>query len=649
MVIMKIDFNLVSNSFVNEVVTNGKNTFSQLDKKIYVLAAICFAFLVAVTVLIYRRLEESSEKPREKGGNGNGNISNKYQKIQPTESLSSNTKNKEVSDQGASDKPSKHNTVVPILESQTSHQQEPVTDHSDLLNEQSIDGTIPSSVLEVKVEEEKIEDDEELNSKVIGDEELEMGPKTAAPNEPNIHSQPAEDKPFLKTKAIFDSIVPEMIDQPEVAVIDKEEFTAGEETDATVDEKGLEDESEPLNKETGWKIELLPYDESDEEDEFEFPSSMETPSPIMSYFSDGKYPIKLGPRTITDRLAGNLELAEIGRKAEHQEKTTKGKKQFTLSIDENNRNPSKISCTEGFSKREIDKPIEGYQKLVGDYLTGTASCMGKKDLMRDNDLAVTITFQNQGKVYKAQLFGVFDGHKGTPASHFVKENLKNFVETALNMHKEDELTEEMFWSALKKAFIAIDKAYDEYWKTNFGPLEGTRSGTKTINVQDGTTVIAALVVGNQIFVANAGDSRTVLCQGETVTQLSEDAKPHLGRYRKDIEGKLKGWVQGRRVNDECAVARAIGDNRIVSGVTRKPCILPNPKITNIPLVKGEDHYLVLASDGLYNVATTEEVGAAVRSMAVKGYTPENMARTLVYSAIKNGSRGNVSVIVVKLA
>lgn len=75
------------------------------------------------------------------------------------------------------------------------------------------------------------------------------------------------------------------------------------------------------------------------------------------------------------------------------------------------------------------------------------------------------------------------------------------------------------------------------------------------------------------------------------------------------------------------------------------CIVsPNPKITSYPL---DFEYLVLACDGLYDVATTDEVGQAVKTMHDKGETAELMAKRLVYSALQRGSRDNVSVIVVK--
>lgn len=49
---------------------------------------------------------------------------------------------------------------------------------------------------------------------------------------------------------------------------------------------------------------------------------------------------------------------------------------------------------------------------------------------------------------------------------------------------------------------------------------------KKRGVLDGTTVVVAVVHGNKIFVANAGDSRAILVQkGGRVKSLSYDHKP----------------------------------------------------------------------------------------------------------------------------
>lgn len=47
----------------------------------------------------------------------------------------------------------------------------------------------------------------------------------------------------------------------------------------------------------------------------------------------------------------------------------------------------------------------------------------------------------------------------------------------------------------------------------------------SVRVMAGCTAIVALAVGTSLYVANAGDSRGVLCRGGLAYALSEDHKP----------------------------------------------------------------------------------------------------------------------------
>ena len=53
-------------------------------------------------------------------------------------------------------------------------------------------------------------------------------------------------------------------------------------------------------------------------------------------------------------------------------------------------------------------------------------------------------------------------------------------------------------------------------------------------VQAGCTAVVAVVKGNELWVANAGDSRAVLCRGGQALALSEDHKPQSETERNRI-------------------------------------------------------------------------------------------------------------------
>lgn len=260
---------------------------------------------------------------------------------------------------------------------------------------------------------------------------------------------------------------------------------------------------------------------------------------------------------------------------------------------------------------------------IGD--VGVASCQGWRDTMEDADIADEGSFKVKDKEYPFQIFGICDGHGGSNASAFVKANFNIYLKEALEGNNQEKLTDEGIFKALRACFQKLDADY---------------TGS------DGTTATIAMILNGKIWVANVGDSRTILVKDGQATQASEDAKPSIGRYKKKIEG-LGGLVIGNLVNGILAVARAIGDKEIV-GAEGECCVCPNPKTACYSLKDFKGGYLVLGCDGLYDIATTNEVGKAIQQMDEKRQSAEEMSRRLVFSAIKRGSRDNVSIVVVKL-
>jgi serine/threonine protein phosphatase PrpC len=254
---------------------------------------------------------------------------------------------------------------------------------------------------------------------------------------------------------------------------------------------------------------------------------------------------------------------------------------------------------------------------------GMASCQGARSTMEDAELAQHGTFKAGNKEHAFDVFGVFDGHGGAEASAFVKENLMDYLANALQSHNPESLTDEGIFKAFKDCFEKISADYPG---------------------EDGTTATVAITLNGKVWVANVGDSRTILIdkEGQT-TQASEDAKPNIARYKKKIEA-LGGFVtEGlgpARINGVLAVGRAIGDKGVIG-------VSASPKITAFPIEQFKGGHLVLACDGLYEVSTSNEVGAAVAKMAKDGESVENMSKRLVHQAIKNGSKDNVSAMVIK--
>ena len=81
----------------------------------------------------------------------------------------------------------------------------------------------------------------------------------------------------------------------------------------------------------------------------------------------------------------------------------------------------------------------------------------------------------------------------------------------------------------------------------------------------GCTANVALIVGKTLYVANAGDSRAVLCRDGKPLDMSKDHKPDDDGEKKRIE-RAGGFVSDGRVNGiiinnlgNLSLSRALGD------------------------------------------------------------------------------------------
>jgi protein phosphatase 1G len=92
---------------------------------------------------------------------------------------------------------------------------------------------------------------------------------------------------------------------------------------------------------------------------------------------------------------------------------------------------------------------------------------------------------------------------------------------------------------------------------NAGPMGGGWNSDKIAN-SVGCTATAALITPDQIFVANAGDSRCVASIKRNAQDLSLDHKPDNPEEKARIEA-AGGYVEENRVKGILNLSRSLGD------------------------------------------------------------------------------------------
>lgn len=86
----------------------------------------------------------------------------------------------------------------------------------------------------------------------------------------------------------------------------------------------------------------------------------------------------------------------------------------------------------------------------------------------------------------------------------------------------------------------------------------SRPQTDNLAIYTGCTACVVLITENEIYCANAGDSRCVLSKDGSAIEMSYDHKPNNTYERMRIE-KAGGYVEDNRVNGVIALSRAFGD------------------------------------------------------------------------------------------
>eukprot|EP01130_Rhizamoeba_saxonica_P003085 TRINITY_DN1331_c0_g1_i3.p1 TRINITY_DN1331_c0_g1~~TRINITY_DN1331_c0_g1_i3.p1 ORF type:complete len:315 (-),score=76.36 TRINITY_DN1331_c0_g1_i3:116-946(-) len=240
------------------------------------------------------------------------------------------------------------------------------------------------------------------------------------------------------------------------------------------------------------------------------------------------------------------------------------------------------------------------------------------------------------------LFGVFDGHSGDRCSKYISRIITRDI-VCNEFYPEDIRT------ALIQGFSNADKKF----------LKLARKK----KWEDGSTGLVALFAEDILYVANAGDSRAVLCRsGETIA-LSEDHKPENDIERERIElygGEVTKISTTWRINGRLAVSRGFGDLPYKNEETlEEKFVTVEPDITE-NIIDEECEFIILACDGLWDVCTNEEAVQFVKENLEKydDRRPDNLksrnehlfivAIELTKYAYEKGSTDNISCLIVEI-
>lgn len=128
--------------------------------------------------------------------------------------------------------------------------------------------------------------------------------------------------------------------------------------------------------------------------------------------------------------------------------------------------------------------------------------------------------------------------------------------------------------------------------------------------------MVAVLKGNELYVANAGDSRCVLCRDGQAVELSLDHKPEdEPEMERIVKAGGKVTADGR-VNGGLNLSRALGDHAYKQSVGLPPqeqMISALPDVRHITIMPEKDEFMVLACDGIWNFMSSQDVVQFIRT------------------------------------
>jgi serine/threonine protein phosphatase PrpC len=279
--------------------------------------------------------------------------------------------------------------------------------------------------------------------------------------------------------------------------------------------------------------------------------------------------------------------------------------------------------------------------------------------MEDSHLACTeIPVGNRTLDRGHSIFGVFDGHGGDFTSDYAAKNFIKAFSTCAALNKYSQLTTieqysvpgiSMLKTALTEAFCELDhEIRKKQSQRNYYRAAKTTGMERVRQERSGSTIVVVMITPSHIICANAGDSRAVLHRDGRALPLSFDHKPSNLPELERITS-AGGFVKSKRIDGDLAVSRGLGDfsYKSIDGLPIKDQkVIPQPEFVVYPRAQ-QDEFVILACDGIWDVATNEECTELVNELLEEGEADLGLiCEEALDTCLDKNSRDNMTFAIV---
>eukprot|EP00026_Physarum_polycephalum_P003299 Phypoly_transcript_03309.p1 GENE.Phypoly_transcript_03309~~Phypoly_transcript_03309.p1 ORF type:complete len:738 (+),score=125.55 Phypoly_transcript_03309:75-2288(+) len=257
--------------------------------------------------------------------------------------------------------------------------------------------------------------------------------------------------------------------------------------------------------------------------------------------------------------------------------------------------------------------------LANAWAVGVSQQAKAPDNMEDFAIVIDRFGKGLDDGFTRVFFGVYDGHNGKTAAEFVAAT---FHKTLLQeLQNKNQTTGQAFTAAYEYTNLVLNELAV--------PLTGTTAMT-CLSVRNGTH--------HSLYSANVGDSRAILSRSGKAHRLSYDHKATDEQEVQRVES-IGGEISNNRVAGVLAITRALGDTALT-----KKGVIATPFVSERDVLPLDDEYLILASDGLWDVISDQEAA----EIAHAEQDAQKASKKLMKTALERGSKDDITVVAARV-
>jgi len=199
--------------------------------------------------------------------------------------------------------------------------------------------------------------------------------------------------------------------------------------------------------------------------------------------------------------------------------------------------------------------------------------------------------------------------------------------------------------SLTELFLKFDTSWDHDVKKNFSDaFQKIDRQYLSKFEKGGSTGTCAYINKNNLWTANTGDSRIVLCENGKAVDVTVDHHPCREDEKKRIEdaGGVVLCISGVwRVNGSISLSRSFGDKHMKD----KNLLICDPEVQGPIRLTNDHEFMIVATDGIWNEMSSQDAVDIVRSALTHNKQPTEELLSVID---ERGGGDNMCAIVVLL-